>query len=107
MFLILLPGPNFIGYYFMFRIVGHYLLAARRAPGADRDDVDRGAQRPADAAARRVVDEAPETPRAELVHEVAAALRLEHLASFFQRGDSVMRARDLTSAVGLYSVSHR
>src|SRR6187401_19045 len=31
--LILLPGPNFIGYYFMFRIVGHYfsLRGARRA----------------------------------------------------------------------------
>src|SRR5215211_3049981 len=31
--LILLPGPNFIGYYFMFRIVGHYLSlrGARRA----------------------------------------------------------------------------
>ena len=31
--LILVPGPNFIGYYFVFRIVGHYfsLRGARRA----------------------------------------------------------------------------
>ena len=82
-FLILLPGPNFVGYYFMFRIVGHYfsLRGARRAltivtwtaqPSAPLSQL------------RTMIHEAPEA-RAERVHDVAAALGLEHLASFFQR----------------------
>ena len=66
--LILLPGPNFIGYYFMFRIVGHYfsLRGARRGltgvtwTGAGQrpalpaaDDDPRGAGGPRRARARR------------------------------------------------------
>jgi hypothetical protein len=81
--LILLPGPNFIGYYFMFRIVGHYLSlrGARRALTM----VTWTAQASAPLSQlRTMIDEAPEA-RAERVHEVAAALGLEHLASFFQR----------------------
>jgi hypothetical protein len=81
--LILLPGPNFIGYYFMFRIVGHYfsLRGARRG----LTFVTWTAQSSAPLSQlRTMIGEAPEA-RAERLHEVAAALGLEHLASFFQR----------------------
>ena len=81
--LILLPGPNVLGYYFLFRIVGHYLSL-------------RGARRglvvitwtktpsPALTTLRGVVADPPES-RETVVQEVATTLRLEHLASFFQR----------------------
>ena len=81
--LILLPGPNFIGYYFMFRIVGHYfsLRGARRG----LTGVTWTAQASAPLSQlRTMIAETPEA-RAERLHEVAAALGLEHLASFFQR----------------------
>jgi hypothetical protein len=83
LFLILLPGPNFIGYYFMFRIVGHYfsLRGARR--GLTRVTWTAKASAPL-AQLRTLIHEAPEA-RAERLQEVAAALGLEHLASFFQR----------------------
>ena len=82
-FTILLPGPNFIGYYFMFRIVGHYfsLRGARRGLSG----VTWTAQASAPLSQlRKMIHEAPEV-RAERVDAVASALGLEHLASFFQR----------------------
>jgi hypothetical protein len=81
--LILLPGPNVIGYYFMFRIVGHYfsLRGARRALTLVTWTVQSSAPL---AQLRTMIDEAPEV-RAERVNAVAVALGLEHLASFFQR----------------------
>ena len=48
--LIILPGPNFIGYYFMFRIVGHYFSLRGARQGMNRRDLDHGSQRPAVAA---------------------------------------------------------
>lgn len=82
-FLILLPGPNFIGYYFMFRIVGHYfsLRGARRGLTVVTWTVQPSAPL---SQLRSMIDQAPEV-RAERLHEVAATLGLEHLASFFQR----------------------
>jgi hypothetical protein len=81
--LILVPGPNFIGYYFVFRIVGHYfsLRGARRALTV----VTWTAQPSAPLAQlRSLLQEEPAT-RAERLRQIAAALHLEHLASFFQR----------------------
>jgi hypothetical protein len=81
--LILVPGPNFIGYYFVFRIVGHYfsLRGARRAmtvvTWTAQPSLPLGQLRP-------LLAEAPDV-RAERVRQIAAALDLEHLASFFQR----------------------
>jgi hypothetical protein len=81
--LILVPGPNFIGYYFVFRIVGHYfsLRGARRAmtvvTWTAQPSLPLGQLRP-------LLAEAPDA-RAEQVRQIAAALDLEHLASFFQR----------------------
>jgi hypothetical protein len=76
------PGPNFLLYFFIFRIVGHYLSL-------------RGATRGLSVEWRRH----PSPPLTELrkllmldpvvresrVHAVAETLRLEHLESFFQR----------------------
>jgi hypothetical protein len=81
--LILIPGPNFLGYYFAFRIVGHYLSL-------------RGARQGLNVV---VWQKQPEPPLTELrtmltldpdardarVRAVADQLRLEHLAHFYQR----------------------
>jgi len=81
--LILLPGPNLLGYYFLFRIVGHYLSLR----GARRGLVTiEWTHTPNQALTtlRGVVGDSPES-REHVVREVATTLQLEHLASFFQR----------------------
>ena len=81
--LILVPGPNFIGYYFVFRIVGHYfsLRGARRAmtvvTWTTQPSLPLGQLRP-------LLAEEPEA-RADRVRQIAEELDLEHLATFFQR----------------------
>jgi hypothetical protein len=81
--LILLPGPNFIGYYFVFRIVGHYLSlrGARKGMTGMTWTVQSS---DALSSLRTVVNDPPDS-REEHVRGVAAILRLEHFASFFQR----------------------
>ncbi|HEX9365987.1 MAG TPA: hypothetical protein VF921_05135 [Vicinamibacterales bacterium] len=81
--LILLPGPNFIGYYFMFRIVGHYLSlrGARQGLVGVTWTVEPSAPL---SVLRTMIDEAPGA-RAARVRDVASTLKLEHLASFFER----------------------
>lgn len=81
--LILVPGPNFIGYYFVFRIVGHFLSlrGARQGLAVVTWTVEASAPL---ALLRAMITEAPDA-RAERVREVASTLRLEHLAGFFQR----------------------
>jgi len=81
--LILVPGPNFIGYYFVFRIVGHYfsLRGARRALTVVTWTATASAPL---AQLRPLLEQEPDI-RAERVRDIAAALDLEHLASFFQR----------------------
>lgn len=81
--LILLPGPNFIGYYFLVRTGGHYLSlrGARQGLGG----IDWSAQpSSALAALRLMVGEAPDAREAR-VQAIAATLQLEHFANFFQR----------------------
>jgi hypothetical protein len=81
--LILLPGPNLLGYYFLFRIVGHYLSLRGARQGLV---VVTWTKTPSAALTtlRAVVGDPPES-RETVVQEVATTLRLEHLASFFQR----------------------
>lgn len=81
--LILLPGPNFVGYYFVFRIVGHYLSLRGARQGLTRVTWRTDASPPL-SALRGLIAE-PAEAREERVQEVAALLRLEHFASFFQR----------------------
>ena len=81
--LILLPGPNFIGYYFVFRIVGHYLSVRGARQGLSVVTWTVQASGPL-SSLRTVVNDPPDA-REEHVQGVAAILRLEHFASFFQR----------------------
>jgi hypothetical protein len=81
--LILLPGPNFIGYYFVFRIVGHYLSVRGARQGLSVVTWTVQASGPL-SSLRNVVNDPPDA-REEHVQGVAAILRLEHFASFFQR----------------------
>lgn len=81
--LMLLPGPNLLAYYFAFRLVGHYLsmMGARR--GLDTVTWRTEGSAPL-SDLRRAFGLDPER-RVQHVHDVAHRLRLEHLASFFER----------------------
>ena len=81
--LILLPGPNVIGYYFLVRTAGHYfsLRGARQGLSGVAWRTEASA---ALTSLRAIVDEPCET-REDRVQAVAASLRLEHFARFFQR----------------------
>lgn len=81
--LVLVPGPNIVAYYFAFRIVGHFLSVRGARQGLVKVVWQPESSAPL-SALRSVVTVAPDA-RAEQVHAVAATLRLEHLASFFQR----------------------
>ena len=81
--LVLLPGPNIVAYYFAFRIVGHFLSVRGARQGLAVVAWHAEASAPL-SALRSIVTIAPEA-RVEQLHAVAATLRLEHLASFFQR----------------------
>lgn len=81
--LILVPGPNFIGYYFVFRIVGHYLSLRGARQGLTR--VTWTVTPSAPLATLRTMLGEDRDAREARVREVASRLRLEHFASFFQR----------------------
>ena len=79
----LVPGPNVIAYYFGFRLVGHYL--SRRGARHALTEI-RWQTCPCTPLSRlrRVLVLAPQERERE-VHAVASALRLPHLAKFFER----------------------
>lgn len=79
----LLPGPNLVAYYFGFRLVGHY-LSMRGARQGLSGIAWRNEPRAPLTALRTLVGLEPEI-RDQQVHDVALELRLEHLATFFQR----------------------
>jgi hypothetical protein len=81
--LIILPGPNFIGYYFVFRIVGHFFSLRGARQGLLRITWTVEASAPL-SSLRTMIDETPDA-RADRVDAVASTLRLEHFAHFFQR----------------------
>jgi len=81
--LMLVPGPNVLAYYFAFRMVGHFLslrgarnglhaITWRSEPSAPLSEL------------RRALELRPEARR-HRVRDIADRLRLEHLASFFER----------------------
>ena len=81
--LILLPGPNVLGYYFLVRTAGHYLSLRGARQGLT--NVTWTVQpTPALAALRSMVGESPDA-REQRVQAIADTLRLEHFAAFFQR----------------------
>ena len=81
--LILLPGPNVIGYYFLFRIVGHYLSLRGARQGLSTTTWTLEPHKSL-TMLRSVTGNAP-TDRAEVVDAVASTLHLEHLPAFFDR----------------------
>lgn len=81
--LMLIPGPNLVAYYFAFRCVGHY-FSLRGAHQALHAVQWRSEPSQPLTELRRAMALDPEV-RVRRVHEVAVSLRLEHLASFFER----------------------
>jgi hypothetical protein len=81
--LMLVPGPNFIAYYFAFRLVGHYFSLRGARQGLNRVAWRNEGSEPL-AELRRAIALEPAL-RERQVHDVAARLRLEHLATFFER----------------------
>ena len=81
--LALVPGPNILAYYFAFRLVGHY-LSLRGARQGLSVVAWRTERSEALSELRRAIHLDPAV-RERRVNEVALRLRLEHLASFFER----------------------
>ena len=81
--LFFVPGPNLIAYYFGFRLVGHY-LSRRGARHALTEIRWATCPSPQISRLRRVLVLAPHERDREVL-EVASALRLPHLAKFFER----------------------
>lgn len=79
----LVPGPNVLAYYFGFRMVGHY-LSLRGAKHGLLTVAWRNEKSAPLSALRRAIGLSPGV-RARHVNDVALQLRLEHLASFFER----------------------
>ncbi len=81
--LFFVPGPNAIAYYFAFRLVGHYLSmrGARQGLSVTTWRTERSAPL---GELRRAIALDP-AAREQQVQAVALRLRLEHLASFFER----------------------
>lgn len=81
--LILVPGPNVIGYYFAFRVVGHFFSVRGARNGLNRVTWTKVPSRPlTDLREALSMDPAGRLRAAEAV---ASHLRLDHLATFFQR----------------------
>lgn len=85
--LILVPGPNVIGYYFTFRVVGHYLAWRGARHGLDVARWTAVASEPL-SDVRGAIDMAPPQRERTLV-DVASRLRLDHLVTFIERIISV------------------
>jgi hypothetical protein len=81
--LILLPGPNIVGYYFAFRVVAHYLSWRGARQGLD---AVQWTLLPSDALAdlRAAIAMAP-TQRTRTLLDVASRLRLDDLPTFVER----------------------
>lgn len=81
--LFLVPGPNLVAYYFAFRIVGHYL--SLRGVRQGLDVLEWTTQASAPLTTLRDAIHLHGDARVRHVDDVARALKLEHLARFFER----------------------
>jgi hypothetical protein len=80
---VIIPGPNILGYYFAFRVVGHW-LSMRGATQGLKHVSWTGKECPPLTDLRRVAGLEP-GDREQHIHAVAARLRLAHLPTFFER----------------------
>jgi hypothetical protein len=87
--LVIIPGPNVIGYYFLFRIFGHSLSLRGARQGLSRVTWMLESN-PSLTTLRSVAGDASPA-RADVVGEVASQLHLEHLPKFFERCATVNR----------------
>jgi hypothetical protein len=78
-----LPGPNVLGYYFAFRIVGHLLAIRGARQGLRLVSWDLQPSDPLAELGR--LEQLPETERASRVRAIAQELGLPRLARFFER----------------------
>jgi hypothetical protein len=81
--LILVPGPNVIGYYFAFRVVGHFFSVRGASNGLTRVKWTKVSSGPLTALRDALSMDA--AGRLQVAESVASLLRLDHLATFFQR----------------------
>ena len=81
--LILVPGPNFLGYYFVVRTVGHYLSLRGARQGLV--GVTWAVRSSPDLAALRTMVEQDADDREDRVREIGVRLGHERFARFFQR----------------------
>lgn len=81
--LFFLPGPNIVAYYFAFRMVGHYL--SMRGARQGLDVVQWTSEQSGPLSQLRHAVDLKGDERDRRVHDVAAALKLEHLVKFFER----------------------
>ena len=89
--LIIVPGPNIVGYYFAFRVVGHFLSYRGARQGLDCIEWKPAPCEPL-ADLRRAIDMAPPHRERKLL-DVASRLRLDHLVTFVERILCHSRAR--------------
>ena len=81
--LVLVPGPNVLGYYFLVRTVGHYLSLRGARQGLTA--VSWSVQPSPDLSQLRTLVNEPPDDRSDRVCEIADRLKLERFARFFQR----------------------
>jgi hypothetical protein len=81
--LFFLPGPNIVAYYFAFRMVGHYLSIRGARQGLDV--VQWTSERSGPLSELRQAVDLKGDERDRRVHDIAEALKLEHLVKFFKR----------------------
>ena len=81
--LAILPVPNLIAYYFLFRVGGHWLSMHGASQGRRRVQWE---SRPCDALNElRGALQMPRRERHLRVHQIASSLHLRHLPTFFER----------------------
>ncbi len=78
-----IPGPNLLGYYFSFRVVGHVLSVRGARQGLSRVEWD--LEPSAELSELAALDGLPAAERAPAVHSVAERLGLPRLPRFCER----------------------
>jgi hypothetical protein len=81
--LALVPGPNLVAYYFIFRVVGHW-LSMRGARQGLTTVTFTSRPCPPLTELREVAGLGPEA-REQRIHDIAHRLQLQHLRAFFER----------------------